>query len=130
MVRLMKTNNPFNIRFVEQNHWRGQIGKTSSGFCMFLNLYYGCRAFAVLYKTFIKRGYTVADFINRYAPPTENHTNIYISFVCSQLDCEPSYRLTESDFVDFAFAVASVESSVAVAHNIMPVLSQLYCKFF
>lgn len=126
----MKSNNPFNIRYVNQNHWRGQTGKTSSGFCMFSSLYYGCRAFAVLYKTYIKRGYTVADFISRYAPPFENHTNIYISFVCSQLDCEPSYKPCKSDFLDFAFAVASVESSVAVAHKIMPVLSQLYCKYF
>lgn len=130
MVCPMISNNPFNIRFVKQNCWRGQIGKTSSGFCRFSTLYYGCRAFAVLFKNFIKRGYTVADFINRYAPPSENHTNVYISYVCSQLDCEPAYKLVESDFVDFAFAVASVESSVAVAHHIMPILSQLYCKYF
>lgn len=126
----MKSNNPFNIRYVNQNHWRGQIGKTSSGFCMFSSLYYGCRAFAVLYKTYIKRGYTVADFISRYSPPTENITNNYISVVCTQLDCEPSYRLRKSDFLNFAFAVASVESGVAVAHEIMHVLVQVYCKYF
>lgn len=130
MVIPMISNNPFNIRFVPQNHWRGLIGKTSSGFCKFSSMYYGCRAFAVLYKTYIHRGYTVADFISRYAPPSENHTNNYISFVCAQLDCKPSYKPCESDFLDFAFAVASVESSVAVAVKILPFLDQLNIKYF
>lgn len=126
----MISNNPFNIRYSKSNNWRGQTGTTSSGFCTFSSLFYGCRAFAILYKNYIKRGYSVADFINRYAPPSENHTNIYISFVCSELDCEPSYKLCESDFLDFAFAVASVESSLVVARHIKPVLSQIYCKYF
>ena len=33
---------------------------------------------------------TIEKAINRYAPPSENNTNGYVSFVCREVGCQPS----------------------------------------
>ena len=47
-----RLNNPFNIRYNLLNEWVGQT-KPICGFCSFISLKYGVRAFAILYRTYI-----------------------------------------------------------------------------
>lgn len=76
-------NNPANIRFNKNNKWNGQYDKPYKGFCEFKTEYYGLRALAKTLHTYFDKYhlFTVTQIINRYAPPTENHTSAYISYV-------------------------------------------------
>lgn len=80
-------NNPLNIRYSKKNNWKGQIGQTR-GFCNFSDIEYGIRACLYLLKnSYKKRGLlTYGELIKAYAPPTENNTQRYISYVCDKLD--------------------------------------------
>ena len=80
-------NNPLNIRYSKKNNWKGQIGQTR-GFCDFSDIEYGIRAcLYLLKKSYRKRGLlTFGELIKAYAPPSENNTQRYISYVCDKLD--------------------------------------------
>ena len=104
-----RLNNPFNIRFSSRNKWLGQLGNVN-GFCKFSSSYYGIRAFAHLFRTYLRTGRdTVSRFIRSYAPSAENHTDLYIHFVCGYMGCDPHYKLSLKDFYMFARAVCSYE---------------------
>ena len=83
-MRTCKRKNPLNIRYSRRNMWKGQIGN-SHGFCSFISMEYGCRAALVLLRSYIRRGFnTIELIVNRWAPPTENNTEKYISFVAER----------------------------------------------
>lgn len=83
-------NNPLNIRYSPFNKWKGQSGQTK-GFCNFLRLKFGIRAAAIL----LIRSYDKEDFktyeekIRRFAPPSENPTSNYVSYVCTKCNVFP-----------------------------------------
>lgn len=105
----VRLNNPFNIRYSSSNNWLGQLGNVN-GFCKFILPFYGVRAFALLYRTYISSGRdTIARFIRSYAPSSENNTGLYIKFVCYHMGCDPNYKLSLMDFHDFALAVSAYE---------------------
>ena len=105
----VRLNNPFNIRYSSRNHWLGQLGNVY-GFCKFASSYYGVRAFALLYRTYLRSGRdTISRFIRSYAPSTENNTDFYIWFVCNYMGCGPDYKLSLNDFHKFARAVCTFE---------------------
>ena len=83
-------NNPLNIRFSHLNHWKGQDGQTR-GFCNFVDLEYGIRAACILLmRSYRKKGCkTYAQLIERFAPRSENDTQVYISFVCKRIGVFP-----------------------------------------
>lgn len=83
-------NNPLNIRYSKKNNWKGQIGQTS-GFCDFSDIEYGIRAcLYLLKKSYKKRGLiTYGELIKAYAPPTENNTNRYLSYICDKCVVSP-----------------------------------------
>ena len=104
-----RLNNPFNIRFSSRNKWLGQIGNVN-GFCKFSLPYYGVRAFALLYRTYLRTGRnTISRFLRSYAPSSENDTDSYIKFVCYYMGCEPHFKLSLKDFHNFARAVCAFE---------------------
>lgn len=105
----VRLNNPFNIRYSRYNNWLGQIGCVN-GFCKFIQSWYGVRAFALIYRAYLRSGRdTISGFIRSYAPSVENDTESYIDYVCLFMDCVPSYCLTLKDFRKFAKAVCSAE---------------------
>jgi len=105
----VRLNNPFNIRFSRRNMWLGQIGNVN-GFCKFILPFYGVRAFALLYRTYLFTGRnTISLFIRSYAPSAENNTDLYVKFVCNYMGCDPHYKLSLKDFHKFALAVCSYE---------------------
>ena len=104
-----RLNNPFNIRYSSSNNWLGQIGNVN-GFCKFSLPYYGVRAFALLYHTYLRTGRdTISRFIRSYAPSAENNTGAYIRYVCNHLGFDPNYKLSLKDFPIFACAVCTYE---------------------
>lgn len=104
-----RLNNPFNIRYSSTNQWLGQIGNVN-GFCKFSLPYYGVRAFAYVYRAYLRTGRdTISRFLSSYAPSVENNTGLYIKYVCYYMGCDPYYKLSLKDFHVFAHAVCSYE---------------------
>lgn len=78
---MIAKNNPLNIRYSARQTWQGQTGQ-NKGFVVFDTLEHGYRAALVLLFNYHKAGYdTIEKIVNRWAPPTENNTNLYVEFV-------------------------------------------------
>lgn len=81
-------NNPLNIRYSSANHWVGLHPTSPSlrGFCHFISAAHGYRAAVVLLKRYITHYHltTPTQLITRWAPPTENRTQLYIAAVCGR----------------------------------------------
>lgn len=84
--RGIRNNNPFNIKNTSDN-WKGSLPKSEKKdkkFVEFYNIDFGIRAGVILLKNYLSMGYdTVDKIISRYAPPNENYTKNYITYVSS-----------------------------------------------
>lgn len=83
MSRGLNNNNPLNMRH-DRDKWKGEvIPSRDSAFKQFESMSWGYRAaFKLLYNYQHINGCTMlADFINRWAPPSENNTQAYIAAV-------------------------------------------------
>lgn len=105
----LETNNPFNIRYNKDNDWQGAVGLCHD-FVKFETIEFGIRAGLVLLKNYIKRGLTIRQIVERYAPPSENDTASYISFVCLNLSCKESFRPNNKDLASLARTICRRES--------------------
>ncbi len=80
--------NPLNIRYVKANHWLVLHPQTPNvkGFCHFTAPAYGFRAAIILIKNYMRKYgcVTPENIIRRWAPPTENNTELYIACVCGR----------------------------------------------
>lgn len=77
--------NPLNIRRT-RDRWKGmRTPQTDRSFVQFENFYYGYRAAVPILGKYRRRGWnTLAKIILHWAPPSENDTERYISFVEQQ----------------------------------------------
>lgn len=78
---------------------------------------YGYRAGLKLLRNYRKLNgcRTIADFINRWAPPVENNTSGYINRVCREMQVPSSYVPDVNDratMCAFAAAMSRVENGV------------------
>lgn len=97
----VELNNPLNIRYNSANNWRGQEG-AERGFCKFKSVAYGIRAAYILLTNYIKFGCnTLEDIISRWAPPSENDTENYISFVEEETLIPRDLILTDNSIHDY-----------------------------
>lgn len=108
-------NNPFNIRFYSVNHWFGQT-VPNKGFCQFVDFDLGLRAGFCLLKTYLHNGYdNVVSVVSRFAPPNENDTRKYISYVQSQFDAfglsERNIKFDTNQFYVLAKSILWYESN-------------------
>ena len=80
--RGLRNCNPGNIR-LSSVRYAGEVQPSQdTAFKQFCSMAYGYRAVFVLLHSYIQRGFnTITRIINRYAPPSENSTNSYISTV-------------------------------------------------
>jgi hypothetical protein len=80
----VRNNNPGNIEKTK-GLWKGEIPhqqNTDSRFKQFYNYVYGIRALIINIKSYYKKGFrTIRQIINRWAPPGENNTELYIKYV-------------------------------------------------
>ena len=85
--RGIRNNNPLNIRH-SADRWEGaRIEQTDKSFVQFQTMAYGYRAAWKVLESYWKhfkrqrQPFTVAHIIARWAPPSENHTDAYVSTV-------------------------------------------------
>lgn len=90
--RGVRNCNPGNIRLprkenMEKDRFIGELRPSrDKSFRTFVNMAYGYRAMHYLLRRY-KNSYqlnTLEQMINRWAPPTENHTDAYIEFVAKR----------------------------------------------
>lgn len=104
-------NNPGNLRFV------GQAGATqgSGGFARFSSPAAGVSALASQIKLDASRGATLASFINKYAPPSENNTSQYLTQAIANLKVSPTTKLSSISLPAIVKFMALKESSTKLA---------------
>lgn len=117
-TRGLRNNNPGNIdKTVEV--WEGQeLPGSDDRFCTFSSMAYGCRALIRTLMTYrMKHGLsTVREIINRWAPPVENNTDVYVDHVCRRLGVAPDHPLDFGNpqvYLHLARAIAYHENGVA-----------------
>lgn len=116
-IRGLRNNNPGNIR-LSRTTWAGEVQPSKdTSFKQFESMAYGYRAVIKLLQNYRKLYgiMTVADFIKRWAPPTENNTSGYISRVCREMQVPSSYVPDIEDkatMCAFAAAISLVENGV------------------
>lgn len=85
--RGLRNNNPANIRR-SKDKWKGlREVQDDPEFFQFEEMKWGYRAMLRVLQNYRKLHgcETIADFINRWAPPTENDTTAYIKAVCQYM---------------------------------------------
>jgi hypothetical protein len=115
--RGLRNNNPGNIRN-SSTEWQGEITPSKDKFFkQFTSMAYGYRAVIKLLQNYRKLYHlkTVAELINRWAPPTENKTSAYIIRVCKEMQVPSTYVPDVADkdtMCAFAAAISQVENGV------------------
>jgi hypothetical protein len=104
-------NNPANLRFA------GQTGasKGEGGFARFETPEAGIQALQNQIKLDASRGLTLSQFINKFAPPSENDTQTYIKQVQQMTGARPSQKISGIDINLLTKAIAKKESSTNIA---------------
>lgn len=115
--RGLRNCNPGNIRRSNTKYQGEKIPSTDSAFKQFESLEWGYRAVFMLLHTYRVRGYgdTIAKMISRYAPPSENNTEAYISRLCRATGFErdmPLDTLNAEQMVPVVCAISAVENGV------------------
>ena len=103
-------NNPANLRFA------GQIGasKGEGGFAKFNSPQEGLNALVDQIKLDAGRGHTLSTFINKFAPPTENDTKLYIQQAMEALGVSKDTPISQIPVNKLAKFMAMKESSTKV----------------
>nr|DAP09410.1 MAG TPA: virion protein [Caudoviricetes sp.]DAU09348.1 MAG TPA: virion protein [Caudoviricetes sp.] len=118
LPRGLRNCNPGNIR-ITKDKWQGLREKQEDkSFFQFKEMKWGYRALIRTLQNYrLKWGcQTIADFINRWAPATENNTPGYINRVCREMQVPNSYIPDINDkavMCAFAAAISQVENGVS-----------------
>jgi hypothetical protein len=95
LPRGIRNNNPMNI--VDTNIcWKGESDTNDDAkFEEFDDMVYGIRAGVIILRGYnTKHGLkTIAEFINRFAPPHENDTKEYFEFVATRLGFDVDHEV-------------------------------------
>ena len=118
--RGLRNNNPGNIRSSDATDWKGEVpaaAKKDNAFEEFQDMAHGYRALIKLLQNYRRKYgcHTVADFINRWAPRTENNTSAYIRRVCTEMQVPAVYVPDVEDkatMIAMAAAISQVENGV------------------
>lgn len=103
-------NNPGNLRFANQPG----ATKGEGGFAKFKTPEAGLRALENQVALDASRGLTVAQFINKYAPPSENDTDGYVAFIKRETGVDPQLPLSRANKKKIINAIARMESGTTV----------------
>lgn len=117
-MRGYRNNNPCNIR-CSKDKWDGEvIPSQDKAFKQFKTMSYGFRAVFKLLHNYNTRSNcrTLTQMINRFAPPVENHTDVYIKRVADSSHIDPNSpinTLNRDIMVSMVTAMATVENGKA-----------------
>jgi len=91
-TRPQRNNNPGDIEYGKFTQAHGSIGaeQPKDRFAVFPNAQVGFNAMRALFQTNGYVNLTVEQALNRWAPPVENNTNIYVTNVCAWVGCKPT----------------------------------------
>lgn len=103
-------NNPGNLRFAGQD---GAV-KGKGGFARFNSPEDGLNALMNQIKLDASRGHTLSTFINKFAPPTENDTKLYIQQAMNTLGVTKDTPISQIPLDKLTKFVALKESSTKV----------------
>lgn len=115
--RGLRNLNPGNIRRSKTRYKGEKSDSTDAAFKQFESLEWGYRAIFMLLHTYRVRGYgdTIAKMIARYAPPSENNTEAYISRVCRSTGIDRDTTLdtlNPEQMIPIVCAISAVENGV------------------
>jgi hypothetical protein len=117
MSRGIANCNPGNIRR-SRVRYKGECHpSTDESFKQFEAMEWGYRAIFILLDTYrVRYGLrTLSEMIARYAPPSENHTALYIDAVCDMTGIgadEPLNTRSKRDMIPLVGAMSKVENGV------------------
>ena len=128
-----RNNNPLNIRKVPGTHWKGEIlpsiqgGDGGGSFVRFETMEWGIRAALKLLRTYRDKyaATSIKEIITRWAPPTENKTDDYITAVCRLTSFGGNERLTEKEWPALIKAMAVVESRLLISDETIAAAKEL-----
>lgn len=115
--RGIRNCNPGNIR-ITKDKWQGlRPTQTDSEFFQFAEMKWGYRALIRTLQNYRKKHgcQTIADFIRRWAPHTENNTSGYITRVCQEMQVPTTFVPDVDDkgtMCAFAAAISQVENGI------------------
>lgn len=115
MPRGLTNCNPGNIRR-SGVRYKGEVRPSRDpAFKQFAALKWGYRAIFVLLDTYrVRHGLdTAAGMIARWAPPSENHTSVYVRYVAQAAGVAPDERIDTRDravMLRFAAAISEMEN--------------------
>lgn len=98
MSRGLINRNPGNIRH-DGIRWQGEADGTDKSFKTFGSMPYGYRAMFVTLNTYQKKYglRTIREMVSRWAPPSENHTELYIVKVSEWSRIGPDTKITTTN---------------------------------
>jgi|TARA_R110000796_G_scaffold33509_2_gene86830 hypothetical protein len=114
MTRGLRNNNPGNIR--KGIDWDGlsEDQDNDSSFAQFQTPEYGIRAMFKIMKTY-RTKYdinTIEGIVTRWAPPLENDTEEYISFVETYTGLDRAEELEDNDMSDVVMSIIHMENGL------------------
>lgn len=98
LPRGIRNCNPLNIRI--GNTWLGERDNPDdTEFEQFVNITYGLRAGFIILRRYIRRYHlnTVQLIISRWAPRSENFTDVYVKRVCALTGLQPDEPIDYAD---------------------------------
>lgn len=107
--RSWRNFNPGNIRKGSFSNNNGAIGDDGS-FAIFPDKATGQKAIEVLLRGLSYGPLTLEAAINRYAPPVENNTDSYVSFVVGQTGLSRTVILDDLKIVDIRKIISAIEA--------------------
>lgn len=103
-------NNPGNLRFADQ----AGASQGAGGFARFSSVEEGYKALVGQIQLDAQRGLSLAKFISKFAPPSENDTQKYIKQVATALGLSPTASIASIPPDTLAKAIAMKESSTKI----------------
>ncbi|WP_338804438.1 structural protein [Xenorhabdus griffiniae] len=128
MSRGIRNNNPGNIR--RGNIWWGLCSKqTDKSFCQFIAPEYGIRAMIVIIRNYERKHSlnTIRQFISRWAPPSENDTESYISYVSRSIGIDSRAVI---DVNDTSIMTALVKAMIQMENGQQPYSDDVFERAF
>lgn len=122
MSRGIENCNPGNIRR-SRVRYKGECHpSTDTHFKQFESMEWGYRAMFILLDTYRVRHQltTLREMIARYAPPTENHTALYLDMVCDMAGMCPDEKIDTRSrrvMVPIVAAMSRVENGCAARRS-------------
>jgi len=113
--RAWRNNNPGNLEYGVFTRNNGAIG-TDGRFAIFPDTATGFNAMANLLSTSSYQKLTIADAINRYAPPSENNVENYLKSIERQTGFSrstPMSNLSKDNLLQLAKAMAKHEGNIS-----------------